>query len=96
MQENMVVTVEPGCYFIDCVIDDALKNPEVAKHIVQNRLDDFRGTGGVRLEDVVALTAEGVDNYTTCPRTVEEVEHVSKVSKRSAERDVLSVVFFTT
>lgn len=30
----------------------------------------------MRLEDVVAVTAAGVDNLTVCPRTVDEVEGV--------------------
>ena len=36
----------------------------------------FRGFGGVRLEDVVAVTEAGIVNYTLCPRTVDEVEGV--------------------
>ena len=39
-------------------------------------LTRFRGFGGVRLEDVVAVTEEGIINYTLCPRTVAEVEGV--------------------
>lgn len=31
---------------------------------------------GVRLEDVVLVTATGAENLTFCPRTVEEVEGV--------------------
>ena len=36
----------------------------------------FRGFGGVRLEDDVLVTADGIENLTACPRTVEEVEAV--------------------
>lgn len=39
-------------------------------------LQRFRGFGGVRLEDDVAVTADGIENFTVCPRTVEEVEAV--------------------
>lgn len=39
-------------------------------------LDRFRGFGGVRLEDMIVITGEGVQNITLCPRTVEEVEDV--------------------
>jgi len=76
MQESMCLTVEPGCYFIDCVIDDALADPNLGKHINAEKIAAFRGTGGVRLEDVVAITADGMENYTNCPRTMDEVEHV--------------------
>ena len=36
----------------------------------------FRGFGGVRLEDDVVVTADGVRNLTNCARTVEDVEGV--------------------
>jgi Xaa-Pro dipeptidase len=39
-------------------------------------LQQFRGFGGVRLEDVVAVTANGIRNFTVAPRTAGEVEAV--------------------
>ena len=72
----MCLTVEPGCYFIDHLLDQALANPDQAGFIVEARLADFRNFGGVRLEDVVVVTASGIDNYTLCPRTVAEIEGV--------------------
>jgi Xaa-Pro dipeptidase len=44
----MVITVEPGCYFIDFLIERALATPEHAKFINKDVLARFRGTGGVR------------------------------------------------
>ena len=73
---GMMLTVEPGCYFIDALLDPALAKPETAKFFDADRLAQFRGSGGVRLEDVILITAEGLENYTTCPRTVAEVESV--------------------
>src|SRR5688572_10731568 len=35
-----------------------------------------QGFGGVRLEDDVVVTANGLENLTKCPRTVEDVEAV--------------------
>lgn len=72
----MVLTVEPGCYFIDYLLDAALTNPLQAKYFNQEVLPRFRLFGGVRLEDDVAVTANGIENYTLCPRTIEEVETV--------------------
>lgn len=76
LEPGMVLTNEPGCYFIDALLDTAMNNPETSKYLNVEILQRFRGTGGVRLEDVVVVTEEGVENLTTCPRTVEEVESV--------------------
>lgn len=76
MEEGMVMTSEPGCYFINALIDNALQNPDQAKFINKEVVDRFRGFGGVRLEDVVLVTSDGVENLTTAPRTIEEVESV--------------------
>ena len=72
----MVLTVEPGLYFIDVLLDQALANPAQRKFMVEERLRDFRGTGGVRLEDDVLVREDGPENLSVCPRTVREVESV--------------------
>ena len=77
MIEGMTLTVEPGCYFIDHLLDGAIADgSDLKQYINVDVLREFRGFGGVRLEDVVTITADGCDNYTLCPRTVQEVEHV--------------------
>jgi Xaa-Pro dipeptidase len=75
LEESMVLTVEPGCYFIDHLLDEALAN-DFGQYLNAERLNEYRGFGGVRLEDVVTITDTGFINYTLCPRTVKEVEHV--------------------
>ena len=72
----MVLTNEPGCYFIDFQLDTAIANPAQTNFFNQDALLRFRGIGGVRLEDVIAITENGVENFTVCPRTIEEVEGV--------------------
>uniref|UniRef100_A0A668AA42 Xaa-Pro dipeptidase n=1 Tax=Myripristis murdjan TaxID=586833 RepID=A0A668AA42_9TELE len=74
VQERMVLTVEPGIYFINHLLDQALANDAQSCFINNQELARFRSFGGVRIEDDIAVTADGVELLTCVPRTVEEIE----------------------
>lgn len=74
LEAGMVITVEPGCYFIDPLLDEALGNPDMSRFIIPEVLERFRGFGGVRIEDDVIITKDGTKNLALVPRTVEEIE----------------------
>ncbi|XP_067245513.1 xaa-Pro dipeptidase-like [Chanodichthys erythropterus] len=74
VQERMVLTVEPGIYFINHLLDKALNSPDQCGFINNDVLNRFRGFGGVRIEDDIAVTADSVELLTCVPRTVEEIE----------------------
>lgn len=77
LRANMTLTVEPGCYFIDHLLDEALADGSPLQgYLNADALQAYRGFGGVRLEDVVQVTATGIVNYTLCPRTISEIESV--------------------
>jgi Xaa-Pro dipeptidase len=76
LQAGMVITVEPGCYFIPALVERAKRSPVLAPHLVLDKLDRFVGKfGGVRIEDDIVITENGNENLTTAPRTIEEIEH---------------------
>ncbi|CAA9994882.1 unnamed protein product [Nesidiocoris tenuis] len=79
LKAGMVLTVEPGCYFIPCLLEQA-KNDEKIKHFFNfDVVDGYRGFGGVRIEDDIIVTASGMELMTDVPRTVEEIEeHMAK------------------
>mmetsp|Transcript_19431 Transcript_19431/g.74606 ORF Transcript_19431/g.74606 Transcript_19431/m.74606 type:complete len:512 (+) Transcript_19431:25-1560(+) len=76
MEPGMVLTVEPGIYFIRALLEPALQDPAVNKFLVSNKIEAMLDFGGVRLEDDILITEDGCENLTVCPRTVEEVEAV--------------------
>ncbi|KAK4883508.1 hypothetical protein RN001_006827 [Aquatica leii] len=74
LKKGMVLTIEPGCYFIDYLLDAAINDPLLHQFLVMEVIDRFRAFGGIRIADVVVVTEIGVRNLVNLPRTVEEVE----------------------
>jgi Xaa-Pro dipeptidase len=75
LEAGMIITVEPGCYFIDFAIDQALQDENLKIHFGE-RLQEFRGFGGVRIEDDVLVGEHGGVILTNVPRKVEDIERV--------------------
>lgn len=63
LEENFVVTMEPGLYFIDQLLGEARGDARADK-INWPRVAQFRKFGGIRIEDNLAVTATGCENLT--------------------------------
>lgn len=76
IQDGMAITVEPGIYFCDFIIDPVVNDPAKRKFFNVELLDRFRKVGGVRIEDVIVVTKNGFDNLTIVPREIDEIEQI--------------------
>jgi Xaa-Pro dipeptidase len=63
LEAGAVVTIEPGVYFIDLLLQKAQSDGR-GRHIDWDSVSDLAPYGGVRIEDNVVATAAGPDNLT--------------------------------
>jgi len=63
LEENMVVTIEPGIYVIDMLLEN-LRGTPAENHVNWNAVDWLRPFGGIRIEDDVRITTDGSENLT--------------------------------
>lgn len=59
LEPGFVFTIEPGIYFVPALIDLWRGKGLHTGFIDYGRLEDFRGFGGIRIEDTVLVTADG-------------------------------------
>ena len=63
LEENNVLTIEPGIYFIDMLLEKA-KASDFRQYINWNRVDDFKPYGGIRIEDNIVVKKNNPVNLT--------------------------------
>lgn len=64
LEEDFLMTVEPGLYFVPALLDDPARRTRFRTWVDWEVLERWRPVGGVRIEDNILVTAEGPQNLT--------------------------------
>jgi Xaa-Pro dipeptidase len=64
LREGYLMTVEPGCYFINALLNDSETRTTFKNEINWAETDKWMNVGGVRLEDDIHVTSRGPENLT--------------------------------
>eukprot|EP01080_Neovahlkampfia_damariscottae_P001529 gene1529-12655_t len=77
-EEGMVITVEPGLYFIKNMLEKAFSNEKQKKFLNIEKIKKFMNFGGIRIEDDILITKNGFENLTNVPKEIEDIEKIMK------------------
>lgn len=76
LQENFVLTVEPGIYFIPELIERWKNQNKFSEFINYDKLENYKSFGGIRIEDNILVTKTGCRVLgSPIPKTVSEIEN---------------------
>ncbi len=75
LKPGIVLTVEPGCYFIPALIDQWKAEGKHSEFINYELLETYKDFGGIRIEDDILVTDSGHHVLgKPIPKTIEEIE----------------------
>jgi len=76
LQPGMVITIEPGLYFIPALLQPALEDDKLSPFLNTSKIQDMMDFGGVRIEDNLIITDGGYENLTDVPKERADIEEV--------------------
>ncbi len=80
LRSGMLLTVEPGIYFIPSLIDQWQSEKKLKDIIQYDALASYRYFGGIRIEDNILITDDGYQNLShQIPRAIADVEAACRV-----------------
>jgi Xaa-Pro aminopeptidase len=72
-----VLTTEPGIYFIPALIDLWRKDKKLTEFLNYDKIEKYKGFGGIRIEDDLLVTEDGCRLLgTPIPKTIDEIEAI--------------------
>jgi len=87
LQRGHLVTVEPGFYVVDAILDDPEKRAIHKGRLSLDALEAWRGFGGIRIEDDILVGDNEPENLTGhIPREIAEVEEKTGASQEASTR----------
>ncbi len=81
LQPGMVVTVEPGLYFIPALLKPALDDEKTIPFLNKEKIASHLDFGGIRIEDNIIVTKEGCENLADVPKEREDIERIMAAVK---------------
>jgi len=80
LEPGLVLTSEPGVYFIPQLISNWKADNKFADYIDYEKAEQMIGFGGIRIEDDIVVTKNGhrVLGRKPIPKTIEEIETIMK------------------
>ncbi|MDR0971307.1 MAG: aminopeptidase P family protein [Bacteroidales bacterium] len=77
LEEGIVLTDEPGCYFVPALIDKFKAEKKFLSFVNYNEVEKYKDFGGIRIEDDILVTEKGSRVLgKPIPKTVEEIEEI--------------------
>ena len=76
LQPGMVITIEPGIYFVPALLEPALDDPKQSQFLNADKLRSLFEFGGIRIEDNVIITEDGFENMTDVPKEISDLERI--------------------
>jgi len=76
LQAGMVITIEPGLYFIPSLLRKAFEDEKKSKFLNADKIEAYFEFGGVRIEDNLIVTEDGYENLTDVPKEIKEIEKI--------------------
>ncbi len=74
LEQGNIITVEPGFYFNKEWLDTFYNDQEKGKYYNKKQIASHVSLGGVRIEDVILVTADGYKNLTNLAKTIDDIE----------------------